>query len=38
MGGGQKEVVSTQFNSPLNMYSDEAIAEAAMANQQQGIA
>jgi hypothetical protein len=37
LGGVQKEVVSTQFNSPLNLYSDESIAEAAMANKQYGI-
>ena len=37
MGGMQKEVVSNQFNCPLNMYSDEAIAEAAMTNKQHGI-
>ena len=37
MGGVQKEVVSNQFNCPLNMYSDEAIAEAAMTNKQHNI-
>ena len=37
MGGVQKEVVSNQFNCPLNMYSDEAIAEAAMTNRQHNI-
>ena len=37
MGGMQKEVVSNQFNCPLNMYSDEAIAEAAMTNKHHSI-
>jgi len=33
IGGSQKQIVSQQFNSPMNMYSDEAIAESAVANQ-----
>ena len=33
IGGSQKQIVSSQFNSPLNMYSDEAIAESAMIQQ-----
>ena len=33
VGGTPKQVVTQQFNSPLNMYSDDAIAEAAVANQ-----
>jgi len=37
MGGMQKEVVSNQFNCPLNMYSDEAIAEAAITNKHHSI-
>ena len=33
IGGSQKQIVSQQFNSPMNMYSDEAIADSAVANQ-----
>jgi len=33
IGGTQKQIVSQQFNSPMNMYSEEAIAESALANQ-----
>jgi len=33
IGGTQKQIVSSQFNSPLNMYSEEAIAESALTNQ-----
>ena len=33
IGGTQKQVVSNQFNSPLGMYSDDTIAEAAITNQ-----
>lgn len=32
IGGTQKQIVSQQFNSPMNMYSEEAIAESALAN------
>lgn len=32
VGGAPKKVVSGQFNTPLNIYSDEAIAEAAIHN------
>jgi len=32
-GGSQKQIVSSQFNSPINMYSDESIADSAVANQ-----
>ena len=33
VGGTPKKIVSTQFNSPIGMYSDEALIEAAEANQ-----
>jgi len=34
IGGSPKQVVSTQFNSPINIYSDDAIASEAAYNQQ----
>merc|ERR1719266_2051142 len=33
IGGTQKQIVSQQFNSPLNIYSDDAIALEAASNQ-----
>ena len=33
IGGTPKQIVSSQFNSPLNMYSEEALAESALTNQ-----
>ena len=33
MGGTQKQIVSHQFNSPLNLYSEEALADSAITNQ-----
>ena len=33
IGGAQKQVVSNQFNSPMGLYSDETLAEAAITNQ-----
>lgn len=37
VGGVKKQVVTKQFNSPLNLYSDAAIVEAAVANPASGI-
>ena len=33
VGGTPKKIVSTQFNNPMGMYSDETLAEAAETNQ-----
>ena len=33
IGGTPKKIVSTQFNSPIGMYSDETLAEVAETNQ-----
>jgi hypothetical protein len=33
IGGAPKQIVSQQFNSPMNLYSDDAIAESVVANQ-----
>ena len=33
IGGTPKQIVSQQFNSPLNIYSDDAIALEAASNQ-----
>ena len=32
IGGNQKQILSQQFNSPLNIYSDDAIAYEATVN------
>jgi len=32
IGGSPKQVVSKQFNSPINLYSDSSLAEAAFVN------
>jgi hypothetical protein len=32
VGGTPKQLVNNQFNSPIGLYSDDAIAEAAVAN------
>ncbi|XP_059097376.1 uncharacterized protein LOC131891751 isoform X2 [Tigriopus californicus] len=37
VGGVKKQVVTKQFNSPLNLYSDAAIVEAAVANPASGV-
>ena len=33
IGGTPKKIVSTQFNNPIGMYSDETLAEVAETNQ-----
>ena len=33
IGGTPKKIVSTQFNSPIGMYSDATLTEVAEANQ-----
>lgn len=35
--GVRKQVVTKQFNSPLNLYSDEAIADAVVKDRNAGL-
>merc|ERR1711983_123636 len=34
MGFGKSAIINNQFNSPLNLYSEEALADSAVTNQQ----